>query len=248
MNGFNLFAGTDNGVFLTTDNGANWMPVNNGFGGTISILSFAVYDGIVFAGTKGDGVYMTTNNGAHWTQANNGLTSLEISGIAESGDTVYAGTDGGGVFYSTNNGAKWIAINSGSTNLKIHTLAVIDGNLYAGTNAANDGKLFSSCWLWETSSISSTPSPVISYILPDIGTPDFNTYFEIIGPYNTNGNFGGDGLYLNNPGDSVQVVCANSADTGKIVFGPVVVSQHGKLVSTQAFVMPDACIQSWPFR
>jgi len=81
-------------------------------------------------------------------------------------------------------------------------------------------------------------SQTISYIIPDIGAPGSNTYLEIIGPYNTNANFGTDGIYTDNPGDLVQVVCANAADTSKIKFGPVVVSWNGKMISTQVFVLP----------
>ncbi len=78
----------------------------------------------------------------------------------------------------------------------------------------------------------------ISYIIPDIGSPAQNTYIEIIGPYNQDTNFGADGIYPNNSGDAVRVVCVNNADTNKIKIGPVVVSWSGKLISTQIFVMP----------
>jgi len=89
---------------------------------------------------------------------------------------------------------------------------------------------------WTLTSTDSTPQ--IAYLIPDIGTPDFNTYVEIIGPYNQDGNFGTDGIYMNNISDAVRVVCANPADTSKIVIGPVVVSQNGKMISTQLFVRP----------
>ncbi len=82
--------------------------------------------------------------------------------------------------------------------------------------------------------------PVISYLIPDIGTPDMNTYMEIIGPYNANGNFWIDGVYLNNPGDALQVQCANPADTQYVRFGPCVVSWDGRMISTQVFVLPGA--------
>lgn len=81
--------------------------------------------------------------------------------------------------------------------------------------------------------------PAISYLIPDIGTPGMNTYVEVIGPHNANGNFGKDGNNLNNPGDAVRVVCANSADTSKVIFGPCVVSWNGRMISTQAFVLPN---------
>jgi gliding motility-associated-like protein len=80
-------------------------------------------------------------------------------------------------------------------------------------------------------------SQTISYIIPDIGSAGQNTYIEIIGPYNQNGNFGTDGLYLNNPGDAVRVICANNADTNTIKLGPAVVSWSGRMISTQVFVM-----------
>src|SRR5207253_2390131 len=66
-------------------------------------------------------------------------------------------------------------------------------------------------------------SQTISYIVPDIGSAGQNTYIEIIGPYNQNNNFGNVGIYSNNSGDNVRVVCANSSDTNKIKIGPVVV-------------------------
>ncbi len=82
-------------------------------------------------------------------------------------------------------------------------------------------------------------SPQISYIIPDIGTPGMNTYFEIIGPNNQVGNFGTDSIYLNNPNDAIQVVCANDSDTEYVRFGPCVVSWNGQMISTQAFVLPN---------
>src|ERR1051326_5369029 len=86
--------------------------------------------------------------------------------------------------------------------------------------------------------LNAVKSQAISYLIPDIGTTEQNTYVEIIGPYNQNGNFGADGFYTNNPGDPVRVICANSADTNKIKIGTVVVSWNGKMISTQVYVMP----------
>lgn len=80
--------------------------------------------------------------------------------------------------------------------------------------------------------------PRISYIIPDIGTTRFASYVEIIAPYNANGTFGVDGVYLNNPGDAVRVVCDRPLDTTKVKIGPVVVSWDGRLISTHLFVSP----------
>jgi Secretion system C-terminal sorting domain len=79
-------------------------------------------------------------------------------------------------------------------------------------------------------------APTTSYLIPDIGTTGMNSYIEIIAPYNANGGFGSDGLYGNNSGDAVRVVCANPGDTSKIMIGPVVVSWQGRVISTQIFI------------
>lgn len=88
-----------------------------------------------------------------------------------------------------------------------------------------------------------TAKPLLSYIIPDIGAPGMNVYVEFIAPHDADvtnpGNFGADGLYLNNPGDVVRVRPLNAADEAKIVVGPVVVSWNGRLISTQVFINPD---------
>jgi hypothetical protein len=80
----------------------------------------------------------------------------------------------------------------------------------------------------------------ISYILPDIGSPGSNTLVEFIAPHDAFGNFGSDGLYMNNPGDALRLRCADAADTSLVVIGPFVVSWDGRMVSAQVFVSPDA--------
>ena len=80
--------------------------------------------------------------------------------------------------------------------------------------------------------------PVISYLIPDIGTPGMNTYMEIIAPIKDTSDFGADGFHLGNPGDIIQLVCANSSDTQYVRFGPAVVSWNGRMISTQVFVLP----------
>ncbi|MEP7234445.1 MAG: hypothetical protein ABI778_04035, partial [Ignavibacteriota bacterium] len=82
--------------------------------------------------------------------------------------------------------------------------------------------------------------PIISYIIPDIGTPGMNTYVEIVAPHDSLKNFGDDGLHLGNRGDIIQLVCANPSDTQYIHFGPCVVTWDGRMIATQIFVLPTA--------
>jgi len=132
--GSNLFAGTwEGGVFLSTNNGTSWTPVNTGLT-TTNVYALAVNGTNLFAGTYGDGgVYLSTNNGTSWTAVDSGLTNNVVFALAASGTNLFAGTWGGGVFLSTNNGTSWTAVKTGLTTTIVRALAMSGTNLFAGT-------------------------------------------------------------------------------------------------------------------
>ncbi|MDD5673541.1 MAG: hypothetical protein PHC61_05230 [Chitinivibrionales bacterium] len=71
VSGTNLFAGTQNyGVYLSTDNGANWTQKNSGLTNT-TVLSFVMSGSNLFAGTQ-NGVFLSTNNGTGWSAVSSG--------------------------------------------------------------------------------------------------------------------------------------------------------------------------------
>ncbi len=96
--------------------------------------------------------------------------------------------------------------------------------------------------------ISLFAQPQISYIIPDIGTPNFATYVEIISPFDpdnpnlSTGNFGNDGLVIMPIG---QVRTLNSSDAWKLTFSPMIVSWDGRLISVQVFVNQSLKPNSW---
>ena len=94
--GSNLFAGTNRGVFLSTNNGAKWTAINNGLTDT-DVRQLALSGTNLFAGTNG-GVFLSTNNGTDWAAVNSGLTSTDVLALAESGTDLIAGTLDGGVW------------------------------------------------------------------------------------------------------------------------------------------------------
>jgi hypothetical protein len=112
VNGTDLFAGTENGVFLSS-NGLNWTAINNGLT-NLDVRALAFNGSNLFAGTGG-GVFRSTNNGASWTPVNNGLTghALNVLSFVFNGNNLFTGTWRGGVFLSKNNGASWKAVNTG---------------------------------------------------------------------------------------------------------------------------------------
>ncbi len=96
MNGNVLIAGTNGGVFVSSDNGADWDSVGLG---SMDIYSLIVANTTLIAGTSG-GVFFSADNGAHWTASNNGLTNVSINTFAVSGANLYAGATNGYVWRS----------------------------------------------------------------------------------------------------------------------------------------------------
>ena len=126
----NIFAGTDSGVFISTNNGINWAQVNNGLPNTtVFSLTKSVTD--IFAGTEG-GIYLSTNDGENWTLKNNGVTINPVLSLTVKDTNIFAGTFGG-VFLSTNKGTNWTKVNNGLIPSYIWSLTVVGSNILAGT-------------------------------------------------------------------------------------------------------------------
>ncbi|TAL70714.1 MAG: T9SS type A sorting domain-containing protein [Bacteroidetes bacterium] len=157
--GTNLFHGNSlNGVYLSTNDGLSWSPVNNGLTNT-NVRSMTSNGANLFAGTTGGGIYISTNNGANWQPVNTGLPNLNINCLTSAAGNLYAGTSSNGVCVSTNNGTSWQNLNNGMTS-QAKSVAVIGSTLIAATSngvfyssnnganwqTANGGLLNMNCW------------------------------------------------------------------------------------------------------
>ncbi len=131
-----VFAGTDHGVFLSTNNGTTWTQVNAGLTST-SVYALAVSGSQVFAGTSGSGVFRSTNDGTSWTAMNTGLKQgVSVYALAVCGSKLFAGTYDDGVFLSSDSGGSWAPVNWGLTSTYICCLA-------CNTEVAGDTVLYS---------------------------------------------------------------------------------------------------------
>jgi photosystem II stability/assembly factor-like uncharacterized protein len=152
-----VWAGTDDGVYRSTNSGANFSKA--GVSGTVhSVL--ASPSGPVYAAAD-SGLFASSDGGTTWA-AVPGVTPPVVA-LAEDPATgaVFAGTSGGGVFQNTDGGTAWTAQSTGLLNPNVESLAVNDGTLLAGTNGGSAFRLT----LTVTSSrepvtrISTTPVP-----------------------------------------------------------------------------------------
>ncbi|NOT63532.1 MAG: hypothetical protein HOP19_25250, partial [Acidobacteria bacterium] len=125
--GATLYAGVEDGLFASPDEGRSWTRVN--LSQITGVNALRSYNQRLYAGTD-DGVYVSAD-GQTWLLGN-GLDS-GVSFLAASGTTIFAGTYGDGVFRSTDGGVNWTAVNTGLTNKSVWALTTIGTNVFAGT-------------------------------------------------------------------------------------------------------------------
>lgn len=152
MRGTDLIAGTNSGVYISTDNGNTWIKKSNGLqtGDVKSVaakgdtLIAAIYD----AGNLVPvGISISTNNGISWSSFDGAIKPFAVRTVAISGSTVYAGTGTESIWKSSLSASSVVA--SGLTT--ITTSAVSPLNYCAGTSVtvsyttngtANAGNVF----------------------------------------------------------------------------------------------------------
>lgn len=131
VSGSNIFAGSDNGIYLSTNDGLNWtliLPTDSW------VYALIVNGTNIFAGTLGGGVYLSTNNGTNWTQK--GMAGNDVFSLIVSGSNIFAGTLWGGVYLSTNNGTNWTQVNNGlPSNTGVSSFAVNGTNIFTGISS-----------------------------------------------------------------------------------------------------------------
>lgn len=135
-----LFAGTERGIYRTSDQGSSWENINSGIGDMISGITCFASNGIkIYAGTSSGSLFVSSNNGDKWN-AINGLSGRQLSKLDIRENILFA-TTYNSVFYSTNEGINWIAssgINSKSINClysnKNVFLAGTSNGIYSSTN------------------------------------------------------------------------------------------------------------------
>jgi photosystem II stability/assembly factor-like uncharacterized protein len=143
----NIFAGSESGVFHSTDFGDSWQSIglSNINVSALAIISDSTNIACIIAGTN-NGIYRSTNGGIIWEHTNSGLSDTLISVLAikpgnSEGTNIFTGTEGGSVYLSTNNGINWKSISTGliagswNGGAGIHSLTFVGPILFACTDA-----------------------------------------------------------------------------------------------------------------
>jgi len=93
-----LLAGTDKGVFLSTNCGSTWTSSGIVLSENSYLQTFAAHESALFAGSYYDGVFLSTNDGASWSAVGSGLPTTNIMSLAVCGRDLFAGTHGSGAW------------------------------------------------------------------------------------------------------------------------------------------------------
>ena len=151
-----IFAGTDDGVFVSTDQGTMWSSANIGIP-KISfyhapISAIAALGNSLFASTWAFGIYRSDNDGATWRIVN--TSDYSFGGLATVGPNIFAAAFNdygkpwtGGVFLSTDNGNTWEHVDAGLSDHGVNSICTDGTYLFVST----DSSIFASsnggaCW------------------------------------------------------------------------------------------------------
>ena len=138
ISGNNLYAGTDWGIYLSTNYGTSWIKIYSGLYTEI-VNTVAINGTNIFAGTTCSGIKLSTNNGISWNTSNNGLTCASIDKLAINTTGIWAGSIGGGygggAFQTFDNGNTWNNIQLDTTTQSTYVTSILakDSTIYIGT-------------------------------------------------------------------------------------------------------------------
>ena len=134
------YAGTTQGIYLSTDNGNTWNGINNGLPDNIIVRSIIINGVNLFIGTD-KGVFLSTDNGNNWITKNTGLNAVmtgipvpDVRTIAINGSNMFTGTYGDGDFLSTDNGNNWSSVSTGAN--YVNSIVANGANIFVGSDDA----------------------------------------------------------------------------------------------------------------
>ena len=135
-NNATLFAGTDNGIFKSTDDGKTWIDADpNTDLPKNSVIYGLGTEGInLTAASYGSEINQTTDEGNSWSKINKKPPDKNVHAILVSNNRVFAGTESGLYYFDgTNNWLSPTFVPTASNNKFFNAVVKIGTTLFAGT-------------------------------------------------------------------------------------------------------------------
>ena len=131
--GNDFYCSTTNGLYISKDNGSNWMRAANGLE-SYNVSKVKWVGNLVFATTYGWGkIYKSLDSGKKFELLPFDIGSIEFFDLVTNGKDIFVGTFGKGVYHSGDLGATWTQVNKGLGDLRIMSMEISGDTLYAGT-------------------------------------------------------------------------------------------------------------------
>jgi ligand-binding sensor domain-containing protein len=173
-NGAAVYVGTYGRVFRSLNQGASWIPVNQGLTAAL-VYTMDRHRGVILAGTEGSGLFRSIDNGVTWLPANNGFPARYIGDILSSNTNLFAcaylDERNNGVYTSLDNGASWAKLSdfpTSNTNPRpldpkpdVYALGKDSrGYLYAGGSIGSGTDLLSTFYYSTTNGVTWIDAPL----------------------------------------------------------------------------------------
>ncbi len=134
-NGTNLYLGTDQGIFCSTDGGGSWSHI--GLASAIVHATVAAGNNLI-AGTRDLGIFTSADNGQNWVQSG-ALDNVLVQAMASLDSNLFTGNNGQeGIFVSRDNGHCFTE-HYNLNHSYVLALKVRGTVIFAGTEIANTG-------------------------------------------------------------------------------------------------------------
>lgn len=140
------------GVYLTTNDGQDWIEKNNGLFDVYANTVASIGNNL-FLGTWDAGVFISKDGGESWELSNKGMSKFDVTSFLTIGNKIFASSRDGVIYMSEDVGLNWISKSNGIPNYaKILNLKNIDNKI----SACTDVGLFQSSDYGETWQIENT--------------------------------------------------------------------------------------------
>lgn len=128
-----IYLGTGDGVYKSTNNGNSWEHI---FNPGVSTYALSYDNDVLVTAASGQGIYISQDFGSTWTLTSTvGITTdTSYKSITISGNTIVVGTANGEVFTSQDLGASWINRSIPGGYNVISELQISNNQIYAATS------------------------------------------------------------------------------------------------------------------
>jgi photosystem II stability/assembly factor-like uncharacterized protein len=193
VDGNDIYAGTANGIYKSTDDGTIWKNMRTYLPIYTQVKCMTKSGNNLIIGTKDSGIYISNDNGNTWIQSNtglvlNGVNCWNITMLYKHNGKVFLGAkqntnfyDNAALFVSTNNGQSWSPVTTGlGDDFNISSMTAFGNYLILGTKTEFSPPSFADGVYLSTDNGDSWLFDGLDLPITDVAS-DNNSYYAVSG-------------------------------------------------------------------